>query len=62
MDCIVHGVAKSQTQLSNFHFHFPKNLSRLDEELSLYKISKGKEGPWGLTEKNTYLGTELHCG
>ena len=22
MDCIVHGVAKSQTQLSNFHFHF----------------------------------------
>ena len=23
MDCIVHGVAKNQTQLSNFHFHFP---------------------------------------
>ena len=22
MDCIVHGVTKSQTQLSNFHFHF----------------------------------------
>ena len=22
MDCIVHGVAKSQTPLSNFHFHF----------------------------------------
>ena len=22
MDCIVHGVQKSQTQLSNFHFHF----------------------------------------
>ena len=22
MDCIVHGVAKSQTQRSNFHFHF----------------------------------------
>ena len=22
MDCIVHGVAKSQTRLSNFHFHF----------------------------------------
>ena len=21
MDCIVHGVAKSQTQLSNFHLH-----------------------------------------
>ena len=22
MDCIIHGVAKSRTQLSNFHFHF----------------------------------------
>ena len=22
MDCIVHGVAKSRTQLSNFHFHW----------------------------------------
>ena len=22
MDCIVHGVTKSQTQLSNFHFHY----------------------------------------
>ena len=24
MDCIVHGAAKSRTQLSNFHFHFSK--------------------------------------
>ena len=24
MDCIVHGVAKSQTRLSDFHFHFQK--------------------------------------
>ena len=23
MDCIVHGVARSQTRLSDFHFHFP---------------------------------------
>ena len=23
MDCIVHGVTKSQTQLNEFHFHFP---------------------------------------
>ena len=22
MDCIVHGVAKSQTRLKDFHFHF----------------------------------------
>ena len=28
MDCIVHGVANSQTRLSNFHFtfHVPKNV------------------------------------
>ena len=25
MDCIVHRVAKSQTQLSDFHFHFPNS-------------------------------------
>ena len=25
MDCLVHGVAKSQTQLNDLHFHFPKN-------------------------------------
>ena len=24
MDCIVHGVAKSRTRLSDFHFHFPR--------------------------------------
>ena len=23
MDCVVHGVAKSWTRLSDFHFHFP---------------------------------------
>ena len=25
MDCIVHGVTKNQTRLSNFHFHFASN-------------------------------------
>ena len=24
MDCVVHGVAKSRTPLSDFHFHFTK--------------------------------------
>ena len=27
MDCIVHGVAKSRTRLSDFHFHFTFNFS-----------------------------------
>ena len=26
MDCITHGITKSQTQLSNFHFHFHEGL------------------------------------
>ena len=30
MDCIVHGVAKSQTWLSDFHFHFSSYLSSTD--------------------------------
>ena len=34
MDCIVHGDTKSQTQLSDFHFHFPVPTCRsgVDEE------------------------------
>ena len=28
MDCIIHGVAKSRTQLSNFHFHFQLNKNK----------------------------------
>ena len=28
MDCTVHGVAKSWTQVSNFHFHFPLKWSK----------------------------------
>ena len=31
MDCIVHGVTKSRTQLRDFHFHFT------------YRVSKGEE-------------------
>ena len=32
-DCIVHGVIKSQTQLSDFHFHFFKEDRRLNFKL-----------------------------
>ena len=35
MDCIVHGVTKSQTQLSNFHFHTTGLLTVADRK-SLY--------------------------
>ena len=35
MDCIVHGITKSQAQLSNFHFHlgFLKPFFTLEETL-----------------------------
>ena len=50
MDCIVHGVAKSRTQLSDFHFHFVtclgmlKNLlpPKLAIDLPLIDIVKAK--------------------
>ena len=29
MDCIDHGVAKSQTRLSDFHFHFSHHLTSM---------------------------------
>ena len=35
-DCIVHGVAKSRTQLSDFHFHFPQR----QKSMSLLCLSK----------------------
>ena len=33
MDCIVHAVTKSWTQLSSFHFHFP-----LDGHLGCFRV------------------------
>ena len=50
MDCIVHGVAKNRTQLSDFHFHFVtcqgmlKNLlpPKLAIDLPLIDIVKAK--------------------
>ena len=41
MDCIVHGVAKSQTQLSDFHFQFTFN-SRQMWEIVSYSIINGR--------------------
>ena len=38
MDCTVHGVAKSWTQLSNFHFH-SWNKSLLKEGTCLFRLS-----------------------
>ena len=40
MDCIVHGVAKSWTGLSDFHFHFPE---RIDADCPR-KVTNGSMG------------------
>ena len=41
MDCIVHGVAKSRTQLSNFHFHAFKAASK--PKIHRLKENKGRK-------------------
>ena len=41
VDCIVHGVTKSQTRLSDFHFHYllPASFSRFPVECRLFLSS-----------------------
>ena len=41
MDCIVHGVAKSQTQLSDFHFHTSHTLHWASKEGQAGGLWKG---------------------
>ena len=45
MDCIVHGVTKSQTRLSDFHFHF----FRVTQE------SQKEDNPQGTSSITLYL-------
>ena len=40
MDCIVHGVTKSQTELSDSHFHFQPVFPGFDTEISELKDQK----------------------
>ena len=44
MDCIVHGVAKSQTQLSDFHFHITNTLAW---RIPWTEEPGGLYSPWG---------------
>ena len=44
MDCIVHGVTKSQTRLSDFHFHFPGRCALMMWERERVYFSLP---PWG---------------
>ena len=40
MDCIVHGAAKSQTRLSNFHFHVSQDNNPFKERAELSCFSR----------------------
>ena len=46
MDCIVHGVTKSQTQLSNFHFTMTKEASGrwIQREVPMKEVSESLAG------------------
>ena len=44
MDCIVHGLAKSQTRLSSFDFQFPKVQRKGCTGARLGRMNKSKQG------------------
>ena len=50
MDCIVHGVTKGRTQLSNFHFH---NKGKKTEALRPFKLYS--------CSNNNLVNCSLHC-
>ena len=49
MDCIVHGVAETQTQLSDFHFIIVKIIYKKDLFLSIITNSPYYAGLWKCT-------------
>ena len=65
MDCIVHGVAKNQTQLSDFHFHLSilkKGLSwnRLTDLENKFMVTRRETGERIVREFGIYMYTLLH--
>ena len=53
MDCIVHGVAKSWTQLSNFHFHALEKEMAAHSSVLAWRIP-GTEEPSGLPSMGSH--------
>ena len=53
MDCIVHGISKSRTQLSNFHFHFIRSHYLIYSDWGHLCLPPGPINPGleGITEK-----------
>ena len=61
MDCIVHGVIKGRTGLSNFHFHWA-SLKSLPAMQETWVLSPGQEDPWRRKWQRTpvFLPGEFH--
>ena len=56
MGCVVHGVAKSQTQLNDFHFHFSLSKeARYSKLRNLAFFTLGTMLPSGLTEMTLFI-------
>ena len=63
MDCIVHRVAKSQTRLSDFHFHFPlKQRSAEDQRVGWHHRFNVFEQTSGDGEGQGSLAAAAHGG
>ena len=61
MDCLVHGVTKSQTRLSDFHFHFSQRNE--SEKNWVFTVLTTKFQVQGLTPSQLYIRTifNLEC-
>ena len=59
MDCLVHGVAKSLTQLSDFHLDFRFLLDKMEIILTPLMINQDKVGDIHGTNENTLINNFL---
>ena len=59
MDCLVHGVAKSRTQLSDFHLDFRFLLDKMEIILTPLMINQDKVGDIHGTNENTSINNFL---
>ena len=59
MDCIVHGVAKSQTRLSDFHVYFSRNK---DHGIWSHHFMANRWRNNGKSDRLYFLGLQNHCG
>ena len=62
MDCIVHGVSKSLTQLSDFHFHFTVWQEAYMIIYLQYQKNKEQTFSWAMSKFATHVIVHAYCG